>query len=42
MIDKAKNNLILNQILPSSTKNGETTVRRKIIFVVRELKAPVN
>ena len=40
MIDEVKNNLILKQILTSSTKKGETTVRRKIVFVNRQLKAP--
>ena len=39
MTDEVKNNLILKQILPSSTKKGETTVRRKIICVDRQLKA---
>ena len=39
MIDEVKNNLILKQILPSSIKKGETTVRRKII-VDRQPKAP--
>ena len=40
MIDEVKNNLILKQILPSSIKKGETTVRRKIIYVDRQPKAP--
>ena len=37
-----QNNLILRQILPSSTKKGEMTCGEKLVFLDRQLKAPGN